>query len=181
MTGIFDLIKARVSARQAAEMYGLQFGRNGRALCPWHDDHHPDLRFYDETGTCHCFACGNGGDATALTAQIFGLSMLDAAKRINADFDLRLDVGKPLTGSEISELERRKAEKARALAEERQEYDLFCRMEHAAGAVIDDLVSKAGDQLDKVWDNPKFIEAMKYKARAGYDIDQTVSEKAVRR
>ena len=83
MTGLFDAIRQRVTARQAAEAYGLSISRGGRALCPWHDDHKPDLAFYGPR--CYCHACHAGGDAVALTAQLHGLTMVEAAQKIKAD------------------------------------------------------------------------------------------------
>jgi len=90
MPSIFELVKNRVSAREAAKFYGLRFDRTGnRAFCPWHDDgKHPALAFYDDG--CFCFACNRGGDSVALTAQILGLSQYEAAKRLASDF--RIDV-----------------------------------------------------------------------------------------
>lgn len=88
MGALFDAVREGVTARAAAEAYGLEFGRNGRALCPWHADHRPDLAFYGDGARCYCHACHCGGDSIALTAQIFGLSPLDAARKLNADFRL---------------------------------------------------------------------------------------------
>ena len=81
---LIQSIAAEVPALDAAKMYGLRFGRSGRALCPWHSDHRPDLSFHG--GRCRCFACGAGGDSVALTAQIFGLSMSAAAAKLATDF-----------------------------------------------------------------------------------------------
>lgn len=84
MGELFERIRERVTARDAAAMYGLEIGRSGRARCPWHDDKHPDLAFYDER--CYCHACHEGGDAVALTAKLYGLTPLDAARKVNVDF-----------------------------------------------------------------------------------------------
>ncbi len=91
MGRLFEAIRERVTARDAAAMYGLEIGRNGRARCPWHDDRHPDLAFYE--GRCYCHACHEGGDAAALTARLFGLTPLDAARKLNADFHLGVAEG----------------------------------------------------------------------------------------
>ena len=86
--GLFDSVRTAVTARQAAERYGLQFDRSGRrARCIWHSpDRHPSLSFKD--GYCHCFSCGGGGSSIDLTAKLFGLSALDAARKLNEDFRL---------------------------------------------------------------------------------------------
>ena len=89
----FDRIKRMVTARQAAEAYGMRIFRSGRGLCPWHEDHHPDLAFYPD-GKCYCHACHSGGDAIDLTARMLNLTLREAALRLTRDF--RLDTGTPL-------------------------------------------------------------------------------------
>ena len=91
MNTLFDAVRNAVTAEETARAYGLAFGRNGRALCPWHADTHPDLAFYDGGARCYCHACHAGGDSIALTAQLFGLSPLEAARKLNADFHLGAD------------------------------------------------------------------------------------------
>lgn len=84
---IFEVVRDNVTAQDVAELYGLKFSRNGRAICPWHNDHKPDLAFY-KNGTCYCHACHNGGDAVNLASQIHGESAFVAAKRLVKDFRL---------------------------------------------------------------------------------------------
>jgi len=96
----FVAIKSSVSAKQAAEAYGLQFDRAGRrASCLWHDDRHPSLSFKGQG--CHCFACGAGGSAIDLTMQMFGLDAKGAAAKLNADFRLGLDMNAPVPASAV--------------------------------------------------------------------------------
>ena len=86
MTSLFTQIKSRITARQAAERYGVSVNRSGMACCIFHDDRHPsmkvDERFY-------CFACHAAGDVIDFTAKLFGLSLYEAAKKLAADFGLR--------------------------------------------------------------------------------------------
>lgn len=87
MGALFDAVREGVTAREAAEMYGLAVDRHGKALCPWHEDRRPSLSFKGQY--CKCFACGGGGSAIDLTAQLFGLTPLEAARRLSQDFHLR--------------------------------------------------------------------------------------------
>lgn len=52
---IFQEVKARVTARQVAERYGLKVSRNGMACCPFHNDKHPSMKIDQNY---YCFACG---------------------------------------------------------------------------------------------------------------------------
>lgn len=36
----------------------IKTGKEWKALCPKHDDHHPSLSIYEEKGVYHCFGCG---------------------------------------------------------------------------------------------------------------------------
>ena len=86
MNSYFTQIKSQITARQAAERYGVAVNRSGMACCIFHDDRHPsmkvDERFY-------CFSCHATGDVIDFTARLFDLSPLEAAKKLAADFGLR--------------------------------------------------------------------------------------------
>ena len=82
---IFQLVKETVTAKEAAEYYGISVNRNSMCVCPFHQDKHPsmkvDERFY-------CFACQSTGDCIDLVAKLFQISKKDAALRIANDFGI---------------------------------------------------------------------------------------------
>lgn len=41
---VFEVVKENVTARQAAEAYGLKVGRTGMACCPFHSDKSPSMK-----------------------------------------------------------------------------------------------------------------------------------------
>jgi len=82
---LFEQVKECVTARQAAEHYGIKVKRNGMACCPFHKDRHPSMK---ADKMYHCFACGVGGDAIDFTARLFGLLQYEAAKKLVEDFGL---------------------------------------------------------------------------------------------
>ena len=41
---IFQSVKESVTARQAAEQYGVKVNRNGMVCCPFHKDRHPSMK-----------------------------------------------------------------------------------------------------------------------------------------
>ena len=149
MSRLFDSAHNGVSALEVAQAYGLIFGRNNRARCPWHDDRHPDLAFYDGGKRCYCHACHAGGDSIALTAQLFGLSPLEAARKLNADFHLVADEREYAPPSEPS-----KAEQRRALREWRNHrFSELCEVERQA--------LKCLPRLPGGWDNPAFRRTLR--------------------
>ena len=67
----FQMLKASITCRDAAEKYGLEISRSGMARCPFHDDHTPSLKV-DEW--FYCFGCHAQGDVIDLTARLLGIS-----------------------------------------------------------------------------------------------------------
>ena len=85
---VFEAVKGNVTARQAAELYGIQVNRHGMAVCPFHNDRNPsmklDMRF-------HCFACQADGDAVDFVSRFFGLPSKEAAMKLADDFSIPYD------------------------------------------------------------------------------------------
>ena len=85
---VFEAVKGNVTARQAAELYGIQVNRHGMAVCPFHNDRNPsmklDMRF-------HCFACQVDGDAVDFVSRFFGLPSKEAAMKLADDFSIPYD------------------------------------------------------------------------------------------
>lgn len=95
---IFREVKNHVTARQVAERYGLRVRRNGMACCPFHNDKHPSMKIDQNY---YCFACGAKGDVISYVAERFGLSQLEAAKKINEDFLLEIPIGQSEKGRKL--------------------------------------------------------------------------------
>lgn len=85
MKSLFQQVKSQVTARQAAERYGIQISRSGMACCVFHQDKHPSMKVDERY---FCFACHATGDVIDLTAKLFGLSPYEAAKKLAEDFGI---------------------------------------------------------------------------------------------
>ena len=86
---IFEIVKENVNLREAAELYGIDVNRYGKALCPFHNDRHPSLYVADDH--YYCFACGEHGDVIDFVGRPFQLSPYGAARKLMADFHLSPD------------------------------------------------------------------------------------------
>lgn len=158
---VFQAIKENVTARQAAEAYGLKVRRNGMACCPFHKDKTPsmklDKRYY-------CFGCGETGDAVDLTAHLFGIGLRDAAVKLAEDFRIPYDGNyKPSTRS-----------RGRAPTPEQEELQ---GEQHCYRVLTDyyHLLRKwetqyAPKQSDEEW-HPLFTEALQKKTIIAYLLD----------
>ncbi|MDE5591035.1 MAG: DNA primase [Acetatifactor sp.] len=85
---VFEAVKENVTARQAAEMYGIRVNRNGMASCIFHDGRHPSMKV---DRRFHCFGCQADGDVIDLAARLYGLNNLGAAMKLAADFGISYD------------------------------------------------------------------------------------------
>lgn len=86
----FEAVKSNVTARQAAEFYGLKADHHEMACCPFHNDKHPSMKVDKRF---HCFGCGADGDAIDFVSKYFGLTLKDAAIKICNDFGLSYNTG----------------------------------------------------------------------------------------
>ncbi len=101
-----------------ARGYGLKINRSGMAICPFHAEKTPSAKIYPDA--FHCFGCGVHADVIGFTQRLFGLSRpIDAAKKLNEDFYLHLDLGGHRTVNEVSEYRKRQ--------QEREEYERWER------------------------------------------------------
>lgn len=105
---VFGTVKTSINTREAAERYGVEVNRHGKALCPFHNDRNPSL--FVDNDHYHCFACGEHGDVIDLVANLYGLPVLDAANKLAYDFGISQD--KPPT-KEMEEKLKRKSEAQR--------------------------------------------------------------------
>lgn len=85
---VFDAIKENLTTRQIIANEGFYISCNGMMKCPFHDDHHPSLNVKERF---KCFACGEYGDGINFVAKLYGLSLLNAAKKIADSFNLSYD------------------------------------------------------------------------------------------
>ena len=113
---VFTEIKARLTIQEVVTRYGIQIER-GRALCPFHADKHPSMTF--KNNCFRCWACGESGSMIDFVMKLFGLTALEAAKRLNDDFGLSLTIGaeQDEEGRRKAALDRQKREAERAKVE----------------------------------------------------------------
>ena len=87
-SNIFQDIKDRVDLKDLVRYYGLELNRGGFACCPFHNERNPSFKVYEDH--YHCFGCGAHGDHIDFVQKLYGVSNIEAAKRISHDFGLRL-------------------------------------------------------------------------------------------
>lgn len=88
---IFEAVKTNVTPAMAARRYGITVSNRGTACCPFHNDRHPSLKFYE--GHFYCFGCQTTGDVIDFTSRLFNITAQEAAQKLAADFGV--PSGKP--------------------------------------------------------------------------------------
>ena len=107
---VFEQVKSAVDMKTVAEGYGLYINRAGMCLCPFHDEKTPSAKIYPDA--LHCFGCGEHVDVISFTQKMFNLDKpIDAVKKLNQDFNLHLETGNVPNIAEMSEYQKRIAEK----------------------------------------------------------------------
>lgn len=114
-TSVFQEVRERVTAEDAARHFGMEFDRRGWCRCPFHGDTHASMSF--RAGRFRCWACGASGDSIDFTGRLLGLEPLAAAERINDEFHLGLPLDRqqtPAERREAAQAARRRREVAEA-------------------------------------------------------------------
>jgi len=162
---VFDAVRD-IPARDAAERAGLAMqprGARSWARCPASGERTASLCLYPDSGW-HCFSCNAGGDSSALYAHIFGLSPLDAARRLAEDFNIQTDgkLSKPQKPT-IWNLRRGLEDYRKKMIRERRDaYNL-------ASAVARGRAAISGADA---WDEPNFVQAVEAMGAAINEIEQ---------
>ena len=100
---MFNEIKNRLDIEEVAQRYGTEIKR-GFALCPFHADSNPSMSF--KYNRFKCWACGASGSVIDFVALKFNIKPLEAAKMLNQDFGLNLEIGKPILKQQIKQIEK---------------------------------------------------------------------------
>ena len=157
---VFEVVKQSVTAREAAELYGIAVGRGGMACCPFHDDRHPSMKV---DARFHCFGCGADGDVIDFTARFYDLSPKEAAEKLAQDFGLSYDSKAPPRRSYVrqkSEAQVRKEKREHGWRVLTDYYHLLRKWEA-------DYSPKTADEDP----HPRFLEAVQKKEYMGYLLD----------
>ena len=157
---VFEVVKQSVTAREAAELYGIAVGRGGMACCPFHDERHPSMKVDTRF---HCFGCGADGDVIDFTARLYDLSPKEAAEKLAQDFGLSYDSKAPPRRSYV----RQKSE-AQARKEKREHgWRVLTDYYHLLRKWEADYSPKTPDEDP----HPRFLEAIQKKDYMGYLLD----------
>ncbi len=90
-----DKIIQSVDIGKAIEYYTGNRKIHNKYLCPFHNDKHPSLSVKTEKQIWHCWSCDKGGNVINLVRDLYGLSFVDACKKIATDFHIDIQIEEP--------------------------------------------------------------------------------------
>lgn len=181
---LFSHIKASVTTRQAAELYGLKVSRNGMTCCPFHPDRTPSMKV---DARFHCFGCGADGDVIHFVEQMFHLRPFDAAKKLATDFhiDTSSYLKKPIDKKKFQAFtpfhpdEQALAEELAVIKQKAAQKNLDTWMAHAQDVLIRysfllrDWKERYAPRIENTDWHPLFVEACTKEAWITHLIDLT--------
>jgi len=93
----FESIKQTVNILDVASRLGIEADRNGKALCPFHQEKRKSFSLKtlnNGIGVYKCFSCDAKGDVIKLVREIHNLDTMGAVKWLNEAFHLGLRFGR---------------------------------------------------------------------------------------
>lgn len=162
-----DAVKRSVTARQVAELLGLEVDSHGFCKCPLHGEKTSSMKIYPGSRGWYCFGCHQGGSVIDLVMAYYGLGLKDAIRLLNDEFQL----GFPIDGKASAEQEQEAKRRADQREAERKRRERTEKVRHEALMRYFDLSYEIAQmELDKKeyapktaseeW-HPKFVNALR--------------------
>lgn len=164
---VFEAVKDNVTARQAAEAYGIRINRNGMAVCPFHNDKNPSMKV---DRRFHCFGCQADGDVIDFAARLFGLSSKEAAHKLAADFSVNYE-GRGHDPPQRRSIRRQLSEMQKLKQAEKHGYRVLSEYYHLLRQWRTEYAPQPGDTD---W-HPLFVEALQKTSYVEYLLDTLLS------
>ena len=172
-------IKATVTMYDICRMYGIDVNYAGFANCPFHSEKTNSLKVYPEDKGWHCFGCGEGGSVIDFVMKFFGLSMMDAVRRINDDFGLGLPLDREQSEEELKEAARIAYQRRQKLAELKRAHEAVLDRYHNALAVwidIDTAIRRNAPKSRTEAFSDEYASALKRFDYATYQLEMAACE-----
>ena len=172
MTGVFDAVR-HISCIDAVSRLGWPVRRHGDrawARCPFHEERTASLCLYEGNRGFYCFGCHEGGDAVRLYGKALNMTPIDAARQLAVDFGIPVVDGPPMRARAPTVQDIRYALSRRRI----ERYDVLVRAYRKSDDIMTELSQKARtpDEMDRLWDDPRFRQALMARTRANEELDQ---------
>lgn len=180
MTNYADEIKRAVPATELFPFYGFEVNRAGFCKSPFAaNDKTPSLKVYGGTRGWHDFSSGKGGDVIDFVREYFGLTFLEAQKKISDDMRLGFPIGEKLSREQQIEADRKAAERRQQQKEREMAFQRVLTAYHAAldrWVYLDILKRENAPKSPSEPFNGAYVYACKRIDEAGYELDKATEK-----
>lgn len=165
---VFEAVKQSVTTRQAAEHYGIRVGKNGMAVCPFHQDKNPSMKV---DRRFHCFGCQADGDVIDFVARFQGIGPKEAALLLAREFSVPYEDRRNAPKSRIRPKLRQESEDQRFRRMERHCFNVLSNYYHLLRRWKEEYAPR---RPDEEW-HPLFTEALSRESHVEYLLDVLLS------
>ena len=81
--------------REVVEEFGVDLKKSGvnyKGICPFHTDKNPSFFVSPAKGICHCFVCGEGGNAISFVMKKESMTFPEACKELAKRFNKKIEI-----------------------------------------------------------------------------------------
>ena len=72
-------------AKEVPFEHFMEFNKFGQAVCPFHADKDPSMKYYPKSNTVHCFGCGKSWDTIQFVRDMYDLNFKEAVAKCLAN------------------------------------------------------------------------------------------------
>lgn len=153
----FEQVGDRIKMRDVISLYVTRTDKEaGRIPCPFHNGKDRNLSYSPDLW--QCWVCGEKGNTITFVAKLFGLSNIDALRKIDEDFGLGI-VGKHVSLKTKRKIEAARTQRAKESREE-ERYRKCCEELHDINEYLrKHEVTEITDELSEMIHRRSYLEA----------------------
>lgn len=169
-----EAIQEQIKMQDVLTMYvGRVDKPYGRIPCPIHQGKHDNFGFTNEV--FHCFVCDARGNVISFTAQLFGITNIDAMKKLDEDFGLGITGKKPTLMSKRS-AKRRIKHRQRVDADLEILNQSYQELAHLHAFLYRSTVIHRPTSEDEDTWHPAYVYAAQHLSEIGQQLDELMEE-----
>lgn len=110
---IFKEVSEKADILRVCDLLNIKLNRNHKALCPFHREKTPSFSVLPEKNIFYCFGCNKKGNTITLVKEMLNISALEAAKYLNNNLGLGVDMENRQTYSYVNKYNEKRKTKER--------------------------------------------------------------------
>jgi len=166
-----ETVTQSITMLDILDKYGFQLSNKRNMCCPFHSEKTASFTVYTDGARWKCFGCSLEGNVIDFAKLLFDIDFKQALYRLNGDFNLGLEFGRPLTYRERLRAQQEIAERRRKqneLNQKKEDNEHYYWVIFDEWKRIDDNFALYAPKSDTVALNPLFIESLMKRDHLNY-------------